>query len=435
MSDIRIKELRTALAEKIALADAVTESAATGGDDGKTIVITAQHKTDFDAAMKAVMEIRSELTQLEGLKEARDYLAAPAAKGVAAELDAMLAFARNSNKGTKSLGAQFIESEAWKEFFGTGKATMARPFEVAVPDISQLGSKDVYSSLPTGTPGDFGTVQRDPIVLRQHRMFRIRDLFNVQQTSSPIVEFFQSTGFATNAASVVPERTGSAFALKPHTSLAFVGKQTTAKTIAHYEVAHRNTLNDEPQVRGIIDNELMYGLQLREDQQILYGNEAVNPNDLPGIMNEANIQTYARTESAASATDTKADDVRRAMTKAFLAEYQPTGVVVHPSDWEKMELIKDSTGGYILATSIANGGELKVWNTPVVQTPAITAGTALVGAFGLGSTLYDREQASVRVAEQHEDFFLRNAVAILAEERLLLATKRPEAFVKVTLGS
>ena len=69
---------------------------------------------------------------------------------------------------------------------------------------------------------------------------------------------------------------------------------------------------------------------------------------------------------------------------------------------------------------------------PVVQTPAMAQGTALVGAFGLGSQLYDREASNIRIAEQHADFFIRNAVVILAEERLALATKRPESFVVVT---
>jgi HK97 family phage major capsid protein len=56
-------------------------------------------------------------------------------------------------------------------------------------------------------------------------------------------------------------------------------------------------------------------------------------------------------------------------------------------------------------------------------------GTFVTGAFGLGVQLYDREQANIRIAEQHADFFVRNAVAILAEERLAMAVKRPESVV------
>ena len=84
---------------------------------------------------------------------------------------------------------------------------------------------------------------------------------------------------------------------------------------------------------------------------------------------------------------------------------------------------------------MALGGEPRVWRIPVVETPAIAEGTALVGAFGTGAQLYDREQANIRVSEQHSDFFVRNAIVILAEQRLALAVKRPEAFTKITFDA
>ena len=34
------------------------------------------------------------------------------------------------------------------------------------------------------------------------------------------------------------------------------------------------------------------------------------------------------------------------------------------------------------------------------------------------------------MADQHQDFFVRNALVILAEQRLALAVPRPESFVK-----
>ena len=71
----------------------------------------------------------------------------------------------------------------------------------------------------------------------------------------------------------------------------------------------------------------------------------------------------------------------------------------------------------------------------MVATPAIEEGYVLLGAFGIGATLYDRMEGNIRVAEQHSDFFIRNAVAILAEERLALAVKRPESFVEVEFDS
>lgn len=65
----------------------------------------------------------------------------------------------------------------------------------------------------------------------------------------------------------------------------------------------------------------------------------------------------------------------------------------------------------------------------------MTQNTALTGAFGLGAKVYDREQSNIRVAEQHADLFIRNAVAILAEQRLGITVSRPESFVKIDFAT
>ena len=86
----------------------------------------------------------------------------------------------------------------------------------------------------------------------------------------------------------------------------------------------------------------------------------------------------------------------------------------------------------MLTTNFSVGLNTTIWRQPVVETPAIAELTFLTGAFGIGAQLYDRMAASVRIAEQHADFFVRNAVAILCEERIALAVKRTESFVKDT---
>jgi len=197
------------------------------------------------------------------------------------------------------------------------------------------------------------------------------------------------------------------------------------RTIAHWEPAHRNALDDIAQLQGIVNNELLYGLRLAEDAQILNGTGT--GEDILGVLNTPGIQGHTR-----AGGDNYADAIRRAMTKSFLSYYEPTGVVVHPVDWEGIELLKSTTGQYLLATNVAIGATKQVWRLPVVDTPAMAEGTALVGAFGIGATMYDRMAANIRIAEQHADLFVRNAVVILAEERVALAVKRPESFVKIT---
>lgn len=423
----RKKELQGVLSEKVASNKEIADSFEV--DEKGTVHIEAEHKKAFDANMKDIREIRSLLSDLDEQEKADRYLSGSDEEsyGFAGQV---------AQKDSRSLGQMFLDSPEFKELQnGRNGANMRTPFEVKQANLGNMWRKNVYDTLPTGTPSEFGGVQRDPIVERAHRQTRVRDLFPTQNTTASTIEYFRVSGFTNNASTVGQwDNAGSAFVAKPQSALEFTGHQAPVRTIAHWEAAHRNVLADEPQLRGIIDNELLYGLRLEEDNQILNG--AGTGDDLEGILNTSGVQTYSWSSGAtAPVSDTKADALRRAATLAFLAYYQPTGVVLHPNDWEDIELVKDSNGQYLMAVSIAIGGEPMVWRMPVVDTPAIAEGTALLGSFGVGAQIYDREQANVRIAEQHADFFVRNAVVVLAEERLALATKRPESFVEVTFDA
>jgi HK97 family phage major capsid protein len=47
------------------------------------------------------------------------------------------------------------------------------------------------------------------------------------------------------------------------------------------------------------------------------------------------------------------------------------------------------------------------------------------------AVLWDRQDASLAVSNQHADFFIRNMVAILAEARYAFGVIQPSAFVIV----
>jgi len=425
----RITELQNALQSKMDENKAIADSFKI--EDG-VVVVENDQKSAFDANMKDIKEIKSLIAGLQDFSEVQSW-SAESVESVAAAAAAGEGL-REARAQFKSIGEEFLASDEFKSLQGgRNGANMPSPFQYSGSlTTSGYGVKDIYSAMPSGTPGQFGSIQRDPIVIPPQRTKRVRDLFPTRTTSAAIIEYFRMTGFTNNAATVA-ERGGTpeTFAAKPQSTMTFEGAQAPVRTIAHWEAAHRNVLADEPQLRSIIDNELMYGLRLQEDAQILSGDGT--GENLTGVLNTTGIQTYDWSDGALSPVpDTKADAIRRAATLSFLAYYEPTGVVLHPNDWEDIELTKDSNGQYLVAVSVAMGGEPRVWRLPVVETPAIAEGTALVGAFGTGAQLYDREQANIRISEQHSDFFVRNAIVVLAEQRLALAVKRPEAFVKVS---
>ena len=424
----RLTELKSALKDRMDKMDAVV-GAVTIEDNGG-VVVSQQKADDFRKNLSEAQAIQQEIKALEGYSELRNYMDAPAGPSIAAQTGALLGLGE-----AKSLGQMFVESPEFKELIQSGGSTMRQAWNIEVGDIASYGQKDVYtamSGLSRTIPG-FGRVQFDPMVPRETRRSRVRDLFPVAPTSANLIDFFRVVGFGTDrldlssGASVVPERASNAFGLKPQSNLTYEVDQAPVRTIAHWEAAHRNVLNDEPQLRATIDNELLYGLRLEEDHQILSGTGT--GEDLRGILNTTGVQTITQ-----AGGDTMIDVLRRAATKVMLAYYEPTGYVLHPNDWEGVELTKATDGHYQLVTNVAIGAQAQVWRQPVVDTPAITEGTFLTGAFGLGAQLYDRQTASIRIAEQHSDFFIRNAVAILAEERIALAVKRPESFVKGTFS-
>ena len=410
--DSRLKELKGALKDVLAQNDTIVDHVEANREEGgPEVQVEAKHVEAFRSGLAKAREIRSEIEALEGLSEVKAWAENSSASAVAPKI-------LTSSQG-KSLGQRFIESDEFKSI-GNGRNgySMNAPFQV----------KDIFTALPSGTPGDFGSPQREGSVDRAKRTSRVRDLFPVQQTTTNMIEYFRVSGFTNNAATVA-ERSGSpaVFASKPQSSMTVVGVQAPVRTIAHFEVAHRNVLDDEPTLRGIIDNELLYGLRLVEDDQILNGDGT--GSNLTGIRETSGIQSQVW--SAGTVGDTRIDAVRRAITKSLLAYYEPTGIIVHPNDMEDIELTKDAEERHLMVMSVSLGAEARLWRLPMVMTPAITEGFALVGSFGIGATLYDRMEGSIRVAEQHSDFFIRNAVAVLAEQRLALAVKRPESFVEV----
>jgi HK97 family phage major capsid protein len=411
----RLKELKGALKDVLAKNDEIVNHVdANREEGGPEVQVEVKHVEAFRSGLAKAREIRAEIEALEGHEEVKAWAAGSSAPAAMTSKNLW-----TPSEERKSIGQRFIDSEEFKSVAGGRNGyTMHAPYQV----------KDIFTALPSGTPADFGTPQREGIVERAKRISRVRDLFPVQQTNTNMIEFFRVSGF-TNNASTVAERSGSpaVFAAKPQSSMTVVGVQAPVRTIAHYEVAHRNVLDDEPTLRGIIDNELLYGLRLVEDDQILNGDGT--GSNLTGIRETSGIQTQAW--SAGVLGDTRIDVIRRAITKSLLAYYEPSGIIVHPNDMEDIELTKDAEERHLMVMSVSLGAEARLWRLPMVSTPAITEGYALVGSFGIGATLYDRMEGSIRVAEQHSDFFIRNAVAVLAEERLALAVKRPESFVEV----
>ena len=319
------------------------------------------------------------------------------------------------DEAPKSIGERFVEDDNVKAWLGSspskGKADMR--VQAALTSATTDADGSVGDAIaPTRLPG---------ILPLPQRRLTVRDLLTSGRMDGNTLEYVQETGF-TNAAAPVAEG-----AAKPESDLKFDLVSTTAKVIAHHMKASRQVLDDIAQLRSVIDQRLIYGLAYVEENQILNGSGT--GQNLNGIVTQATA--YAAPFDPPG-TETAIDIVRLAMLQAALAEYPATGIVMHPSDWARVELTKDGDGRYVIGNP-QQVAQPTLWGLPVVATQAMDVDTFLVGAFRLGAQIFDRWDARVEVGYVNDDF-TRNLVTILAEERLALAVYRPEAFVYGDFG-
>jgi HK97 family phage major capsid protein len=355
--------------------------------------LSATQKTQVDEALV-------KLNGLEALHEQVTALEQKAARG------------GGQAEAPKTPGQKFIEDEKVKAFLADVRGGQRISAEV----------KAIITSLTTnadGSAGDLLVPEYRPIVDPVERKLTVRDLLTPGRTSAMTIYFPQETGF-TNSAAVASESSGAA---KAQSELKFDLSSATVVTIAHFVLAHRNILADAPMLASYIDGRMRYGLGYVEDNALLNG---AGGADLNGVYTQATASTA---NLAVITSPTFLDVLRAAMLQASLANIPPTGIVLNPTDWFKIETTKDTAGAYIIGNP-QDGTNRRLWGLPVVETQAMTVDKFLVGAFKYGAQIFDREDARVEVSTEDSDNFRKNLVTILAEERLALAVYNTLAFVK-----
>lgn len=394
-------------------------------DDKKSAAeLAREFKASFDKtvdevksiAEKALAEAQKGVGLTDGVKQTADDLLVKmnTMKEQIATIEQKSARGGGRDEELKSLGAQFVESEAFKSFAASnprsGKASLKIKADITTATTDAAGSVGAAIT-PNRLPG---------IVELPRRRLTIRALLAPGRTDSPIVEYAKEKGF-TNAAATVAEG-----AAKPQSDIQLEDVQTTTKVIAHTMKTSKQALSDVSQLRSYIDSRLLYGLALKEENQLLNG-DGTGAN-LLGIVPQATA--YAA--PIAIGSETSLDKMRLAMLQAVLAEYPATGHVMNPIDWAWIELLKDAEGRHIIGLPQGVASPT-LWGLPVVQTQAMAEDKFLTGAFDMAAQVFDQWDATVETGFENDDF-TKNKITILAEERIALAVYRPEAFVYGDFG-
>jgi len=198
------------------------------------------------------------------------------------------------------------------------------------------------------------------------------------------------------------------------------------RTIAHWIPATRQVLDDFAQLQAYIDTRLLDGLAEEEDDQLLKG-DGIGLS-IHGLVHEATA--YAGTYDAGS--DTRLDKLNHALAELEAGSYRADGWVLNPVDLRILQVIKENIGGANLGAYVFGGPgsslPVTIWGLPVAVTTRMTVGKFLVGNFRNYCMGFDRMQSRIDISTEHEDYFIKNMVAIRAEERIALAIFKGAAF-------
>lgn len=269
-------------------------------------------------------------------------------------------------------------------------------------------------------------IDRIPGITPEARqVLTVRDVLSARPTILPVCDFVKVT---TPMAIASPVAEAS---VKPENAVQFASSSEKVRTIATWIPATRQILDDLTELNGFIMSSLPYYVNLEEELQLIAGDNT--GENLHGFLGQASA--FNTGLLSASSGWNRIDIVGNCISQLTTAkEIAPTFIILHPTDWWKMRLQKDSFGRYILGDP-QSMVQPNIFGLSAVATTSIAAGTFLVGSGDpVASEIRDRMEMQVEISTSHSDFFVRNLLAIRAEKRLALVVKRPASYLTGTFS-
>lgn len=354
---------------------------------------------DGKASVKAVKEELKKLGE-EQVKFARE---------LAALQQASADGAAESDNRVKSIGEKFTESANYKAFSantrdvrGARHIVSTKTDSPTVSTVSPAISRNTIAA-PYQLAGIWGAPEQQLIV---------ENLIPHIPVSTSAVEYLKHTGF-TNNAGVVAEG-----AAKAESTFEFDLATANVVTIAHWTKITEQLAADAPAVTAYINAKMLYGLQLKVDNQIISGTGT--STQLGGFLKSGNHTDY----SSAVTVPTGANLMDFALlikTKLDTLGYPPKVLLLNPEDWAGLALLKDAQKRYLLGGP-AGVTTKSLWGLPVETSASVPSGKYIMADFALGSTIYDRQEVALEIDREGDDF-RKNLLTIRVERRLGLGVE------------
>ena len=364
-------------------------------DAAKAALAAVKDGDDADAIKAAIAEFKA----AEDAKKAADDAAALVKSldntTTTKEPDTMN---ENAPKSLGEFAAKNLNLDAMRD--GSAKS--------AGTNFGFKAATDVHMSSPVEV------VDRN--VVNVARDLAIRSLFGAESISGTALKYFVM-GTDEGAPTTVAEG-----AQKPQFHIPYTPATATLQKIAGWYYETDELLEDNEFLRSSIDARGLFALD-----------KAVESYLMTTLLAVSGLGTIAQAPNA--------DNIFQAIMQVKSASnYDADAIIINPTDYQTLRLAKDGNtqyygGGYFYGP-YGNDEVMRrpgLWGLNTVVTPAIAAGTVLVGAFQQGASVITKagEGSRVEIVSGDHDDRTNNRVTIIVEERLALATRVPAAFVKV----
>lgn len=400
---------------KALMETAATEDRGFSDDEKKTYA-------DLEKGLADVNKQIANFKRDDGIYAALDDLTGGGDKGVRKSRDGRILVSRVDR--VKTFGQLYIDSEAFK-WHNDPKEKEKRGAKWDSPSVDLPREALARFAALTEDPASGGAVvvpdYQRTIVPGAIQPIVVADLCAPGTTGSNVVPVMVEKTF-TNAAAPVAE-TG----IKPESTLVFELQSEPVRKIAHWIPVSEELLEDAPAVGSYVNARLSYGVLRKEDQQLLFGT-GIAP-ELQGILSRAGLAPDVVRTDPANNADAILIQIMMIQSTTGLPV---SGIVMNPLAFGAIAGLKEDGGTYIGDGPFAAIQTPTLWGLPVALTDQISPATALVGAFRTGAQVFRHGGVRVNSTNSHADYFIKNMVAIRAEERLALAVYRPAAFGKVT---
>jgi len=251
------------------------------------------------------------------------------------------------------------------------------------------------------------------------RPTHIRQLLAQGSTQSDVVRFVKESGYSNGAAATAEGATLT------QSDFDMTAADANVRKIGTYFRISEEMLADTPQLTSYLSARAPEKLLEVEDTQILSGNGTA-PN-LSGIITDATA--FAAGDLADSVDNANDFDVIvAALNQLANANYNADTILLNPSDFHKILLLKDTQNNY-LKDQVYNGLQPVFMGVKVVLNTAISAGDFLIGNFGVGTQLWVRDGINVEFFREDGTNVRDGFVTVRVSERIALTNYLPNAFV------